>query len=244
MIEKFGIEGTYIIHAKKGYEYHAARIERLFKSMDLNFEFVTDGDPTCFSDALLDTYFCKGIEHILQRGTLSCTLNHILSYEKIVSRKNKYALVFENDPFFTGNFTKEIEQIIAEADKLPKGFIISLENTTLQFPRYKKIKKGTLLYEATIGRCAGAYLLDLQAATNILTDLQTTKCEEVVDWWHNKLIKRKVVKMYWAYPALTEQGSHNGLLSSTISTKRKSTKRRIQWLAQKFYKTYITRWFK
>lgn len=66
----------------------------------------------------------------------------------------------------------------------------------------------------------------------------------MIDWWHNDMIERNVIKMYWAHPALTEQGSHNGLLSAVISTKEKSNKRRISWLAQKFYKTYITRWFK
>jgi diketogulonate reductase-like aldo/keto reductase len=52
-----------------------------------------------------------------------------------------------------------------------------------------------------------------------LEDLKTNKCGYVIDWWHNDLIKRNVIKMYWAYPALTEQGSHNGLLNSTISSK-------------------------
>jgi len=42
----------------------------------------------------------------------------------------------------------------------------------------------------------------------------------------------------------TEQGSHDGLLSATISSKNKSIQHRIAWLAQKYYKTYITRWFK
>lgn len=86
--------------------------------------------------------------------------------------------------------------------------------------------------------------MDLQAAKNILEDLKTNKCNDVIDWWHNDLIKRNIVKMYWAEPPLTEQGSHNGLLYGTISTKNKNTGRRIAWLAQKYYKTYIRRWFK
>lgn len=244
MIEKFGIEGIYIVHAKKGYELHEERINKLFKENGLNFEFVTDGDPTLFTDDLLNRYFCKEIKTILSTGVLSCTLNHILSYEKMVANNNRYAIIFENDPFFIGNFVEKIAKIAAEANTLPEGFIISLEDTSLRFPSYKKIRKGKFLYEATSGRCAGAYMIDLQGAKNILSDLKTNKCEEVIDWWHNTLIKRNIIKMYWAYPALTEQGSHNGLLNSTISSKSKSTKRRIQWLAQKYYKTYITKWFK
>ncbi len=244
MIGQFGIEGVYIVHAKKGYEYHEARINKLFKENGLNFEFVTDGDPSCFSNDLLGKYFSKDIHNILSDGILSCTLNHILIYERIVKNNNRYALVFENDPFFLGNFINQIENVVKEADTLNSGFLISLENTTLKFPPTKKLKKGKLLYAANSGRCAGAYLIDLKAAKDILDDLKENKCKQVIDWWHNSLIDRNVVKMFWADPPLTEQGSHNGLLSSTISSKNKNLKRRISWLAQRYYKTYIARWFK
>lgn len=244
MIEKFGIEGIYIVHVKKGYEVHEARINQLFKELGLQHEFITDGDPAAFDSSILATYFTHTIRTKLRDGVLSCTLNHILSYEQIVKNNNRYALVFENDPFFIGDFIEKIKKVAIEADTLPKGFIISVENTTLEFPPTKSLQKGKVLYEADHGRCAGAYLMDLQAAKNILEDLKTNKCNDVIDWWHNDLIKRNIVKMYWAEPPLTEQGSHNGLLYGTISTKNKNTGRRIAWLAQKYYKTYIRRWFK
>lgn len=243
MVEQFGIEGIYIVHAKQGYEYHAERINKLFGKNGLNFEFVTDGDPTCFTGDLLQKYFSKNIQDVLKPGIISCTLNHIFSYERIVRNNNKFALVFENDPFFLGNFVKQIQKIAREADTLEPGFIISLENTTLKFPETKKLQKGKLLYPASRGRCAGAYLIDLKGAKDILEDLKTTKCHQVIDWWHNLLIERNVVKMYWADPPLIEQGSHNGILSSTISSQKRSIKRRVAWQAQKYYKTYILRWF-
>ncbi len=244
MIEKMGIDGIYVVHAKEGYRYHEERITKLFAASNLPFEFVTDGDPACFTDELLNHYFTAEVQQNLSKGILSCTLNHILSYEKMAARKNRYALVFENDPFFIGNFVAQLEKVTREADSLPPGFLISLENTLLKFPSYKNIQPGKLLYAADYGRCAGAYMLDLKAVTDILQDLKTNKCGEVIDWWHNTLVKRKVVSMYWAHPPLTEQGSHNGLMSSTISSKNKSIQNRIAWLAQKYYKTYITRWFK
>jgi glycosyl transferase, family 25 len=244
MIEAFGIEGIYIVHARKGYEYHEKRINKLFRETGLKFEFVTDGDPECFTPALLDKYFCQNIRELLSDGTLSCTLNHILSYEKIIKNNNRFALVFENDPFFLGDFVKKIINVANEAATLNAGFLISLENTTLKFPAFKKLQPGKLLYPANYGRCAGAYLIDLKGAENILEDLKTNKCRQVIDWWHNSLIDNDIVKMYWAHPPLTEQGSHNGFLSATISTKNKSIQRRISWLVQKYYKTYITGWFK
>jgi len=244
MIEKFGIDGIYIVHAQKGYEYHEERINKLFTTLGLHFEFVTDGDPANFNNGLLKKYFTDDIRQVLSDGVLSCTLNHILSYERMVKNNNRFAIVFENDPFFLGDFVQQIKKIAAEAATLQPGFLISLENTALKFPAYKQLRKGQLLYPSTYGRCAGAYMLDLQAAKDILKELETNKCRQVIDWWHNTLIDRKVVSMYWADPPITEQGSHNGMLSAGISTKKKSLQRRIAWLAQKYYKTYITRWFK
>ncbi|CAN5786902.1 hypothetical protein BH11BAC3_BH11BAC3_45640 [soil metagenome] len=244
MIKQFGIEGVYVVHAKKGYEFHEERINKLFKENGLSFEFVTDGDPVCFTEELLNKYFTKDIRNLLSDGILSCTLNHILIYERIVKNNNKFALVFENDPFFIGDFPTKIVNIAKEAATLKPAFLVSLENTLLKFPPAKNLRKGQLLYAANYGRCAGAYLVDLQGAKDILENLKTNKCAQVIDLWHNTLIERKVVDMYWADPPITEQGSHNGLLSSTISSQRKSLTRRISWLAQKYVKSYITRWFK
>jgi glycosyl transferase family 25 len=166
-----------------------------------------------------------------------------LSYEKIVKNKNKFALVFENDPFFLGDFLKKIEQVANEAKTLEPGFIISLENSTFRFPSVRRIKKGKYLYEAPFGRMAGAYMIDQKAAADILQNLKTEKCCQVIDWWHNTLIDHNIIKMYWAHPPLVEQGSHNGRMSSTISSKNKGYIRRLKWDIQKFYKTYISRWF-
>lgn len=244
MLQEFGIEGIYIVHALQGYEVHEQRLNEIFGGLNLNYEFVTDGDISHFTPALLQKYFCPEIETKLSKGIISCTLNHIFSYEKMAENNNRYALIFENDPFFLGDFLQKIKRVAKEADTLEPGFLISLENTTLRFPDFRKVKKGKYLYEADYGRAAGAYLMDLQAAKNILGHLKTQKCCQVIDWWHNTLVKEKVIRMYWAHPPFVEQGSHNGEMSSTISSKNKSYGRRWRWKAQKFYKMYVYRWFK
>ncbi len=244
MIDELIIEEAFVVHALKGYELHEKRIIELFEKNKLHFEFVTDGDPTFFNKEIIEKYFVKDIEKILSKGVLSCTLNHIYAYERIVSRNIKYAVVFENDPFFLGNFTEKIKRASKEIESLPKGNIISLENSTLKFPSYWATKRGKFLYRAKAGRMAGAYLIDLEGATNILKDLEHNKCHTVIDWWHNTLIERGVIKMYWAHPPLVEQGSHNGCMNSTISSKPSNLIRRINWLLQKCYKLYFKRLFR
>jgi glycosyl transferase family 25 len=240
MLKKFGIEGIYVIHAKKGYEKHEQHINELFNRYKLDFKFITEGEPDNFTNDLLEKYFT--VEYKNPKGQLSCTLNHFLAYEQVVANENKYALIFENDPYFLGDFVKKIEKIVNEVEiNSLDGFIISLENTSLRFPSYWLSKPDQLLYRAKSGRCAGAYLIDLKGANNILEELRHNKCDTIIDTWHNNLIDKGVIKMYWAHPPLVEQGSHNGKLNSVISSKQKSVVRRIQWLCQKYYKTYIRR---
>lgn len=232
------LDAIYVVHAKNGYEMHEARIYSLFKQYQLEFEFVTDGDPSFFTDELLNTYFVPDIKSRLSDGTLSCTLNHILSYQKMIKADVQFAIIFENDPFFLKDFIRNLNLILEEARSLKPGFIISLENTTLKFPPRYLIQKNQYLYKASSGRCAGAYLMDKQAALNMMNDLKLNKCDQVIDWWHNRMIDDKVFEMYWAHPPIVEQGSHNGQMSSTISSKNKNIRRRISWILQKTFKTW------
>lgn len=236
-------QAIYVVHALKGYEFHEKRVIELFGENNLSFEFMADGDVSLITADVLEKYFIPGIEAKLSKGILSCTLNHILCYEKIVAKENRYGLVFENDPFFLTDFPKGIEKLIPEIEKLEGGFLISLENSTLKFPSYWQTQDAKHLYRARMGRMAGAYLINLEGATCILEDLKHKKCDTVIDWWHNDLIERGVVKMYWAHPPLVEQGSHNGYLNSTISSKPRSVTRRISWVILKYFVYYFKRLF-
>jgi len=243
MIENSSIESIYVIHAKKGYELHENRVKSLFKKNNLDFEFVTDGDPSLFTKEILNKYFINNIESKISKGVISCTLNHFYAYIKMIEKNEKYAIIFENDPFFIGDFMDNISKRSNEIQNLNSGFIISIENSTLTFPSIWQTEKNKHIYPASKGRMAGAYIIDLQGAKNIINDLKDIKCNTVIDWWHNNLIKRNIIKMYWLQPAIVEQGSHNGLLSSTISTKSKSKLRRLQWITRKLFKMYIRRLF-
>jgi glycosyl transferase, family 25 len=234
----------YVVHALKGYEYHEKRVQKLFADNDLDFEFVCDGDPTLTNRELLKKYFSETFIDKASVGGMSCTLNHMFAYERLIKSGKKYAIVFENDPFFLMDFTKGLVKIYNEIVQLNEGFIISLENTTLTFPSFFQTTKNKVLYKASAGRMAGAYLIDRIAAQRAIEDLQTTKCGHIIDWWHNQLINRKIVDMYWVHPPLVEQGSHNGMMNASLSAKPASGYRRLAWLVQKYYKMYVRRLFK
>lgn len=238
------IEKTYVVHAKNGYEYHGKRVIELFKKHQIEFEFMTDGDPSNYTPEMLEKFFVTNILDIYTKNKLSCTVNHLLAYEKIVQNGYKYTLMFEDDPCFLGDFQKKITKIIPEIKSLPAGFIISIENTSLRFPSYFQIKKNKYLYQADTGRATGAYIIDLQGAKNILAYLKSNKTDNPIDWLHTIFIQKNVLKMYWAHPPMIEQGSVNGVLSSTVSTKKSSYSRMLIWNIQKLYKNYFLRFFK
>jgi glycosyl transferase, family 25 len=243
MIEKLLQQGVFVVHALKGYEYHEKRLIDLFDKHGISHEFITDGDPIHFTDEILEKYFVPDIKSILSAGVLSCTLNHIYCLEKIVERNLDYALIFENDPFFLGNFVEQLSKMANEIENLSHGFMISLENSTLRLPSYWDIEKNKHLYQASTCRMSGSYLIDRTGAVAILQELKYNKCPTVIDGWHDLLIRQNIIKMFWAHPPLVEEGSHNGHLNATISTKPRSLFRRITWSAQKLYKLYIRRLF-
>ena len=127
-LKDHGVDGIYVVHAKKGYEFHENRINRIFGELEMQHEFVTDGDISNFTPELLQKYFSEDIYSKLSQGVLSCTLNHIFCYEKLVQNQNKYALVFENDVIFLGDFLSSMTSVIKEADQLKPGFILSLDS--------------------------------------------------------------------------------------------------------------------
>jgi glycosyl transferase, family 25 len=243
--KQLGIDQIYIVHGITGYEAREQMLQDLLgKQFGLDFDFITESHDKEKNEAWVKQYFVPDITARLSKGATFCTLVHFLIYEKFLAGNERYAVIFENDVCFLGDFNKEIVPIVKEADTLPQGFIVSLENSTLRFPSWRVTKRNKHLYEAQQGRCAGAYLIDRKAAQNMLNELAINKCAKVIDWWHNELVDRKIVKMYWAHPAITEQGSFNGKLPSSISTRADGHVRRWKWLLQKFYKMYVIRWFK
>lgn len=235
--------GVYVVHALKGYEMHEARLHEVLGKLGIAFELVTEGDVSLFTDELLHAHFTPELIATNKLGVISCTLNHMMAYRRLLASENQYALVLENDPCILRNFEQRLSRTMQEVRLLEPGFIVSLENTSLTAPSVWQTRRNRVIYRAICGRMAGAYLIDRKGAANALADLQQHKCNYAVDWWHYMMCIDNVLRMYWAHPPLFEQGSHNGLLQGPISTRSKSLKRRINFLIQKYFKYSVRRLF-
>ncbi len=233
----------FVIHAPTGYEFQGQRVTKLLAKQDLDFEFIHEESAEHLNE-LVNKYCDPDLINKFRKGGIACTVSHILALEKFLETGKKFALIFEDDPCFLGDFTSRLNKHTNEIHRLEEGFIISLENTNLKFPSFFQTKKNKHLYQASMGRMACAYLVDIKGAQNALNDLKTNKCGVIIDWWHNSLIKNKVIRLYWLHPPLVEQGSINGKMNSTISSRPHNIRRRISWLLQKAYKMTFRRLFK
>lgn len=235
----------HIIHGLVKFSERERILERKLKQeLDLDYTLITEHENNDVNEGMIQQYFTPDIRNVMKPGPLYCTLVHLLSYKKIIKDDSPLTVIFENDVCFFKHFKERLDLVLAETHTLEKGFIISLENSTLKFPRIRDVKAGKYIYPASTGRCAGAYIIDKTAAERILFYLQDNPCDRVIDWWHNKLIKDNVIKMYWAHPPLNEQGSSNGEISSSLSFRKKSFVRAITWRLQCYYKYYLVRMFK
>ena len=80
------MKNIFVIHALKGYEFHSERIKKLFSQYHLDFEFITEGDPSLTNKDIINSFFVSNIDKVLSAGVLSCTLNHIYAYKKIIEK--------------------------------------------------------------------------------------------------------------------------------------------------------------
>ena len=82
------------------------------------------------------------------------------------------------------------------------------------------------------------------AAKLFLEDATTNKVNDIIDWWHNQLIDKGLLKIYWCFPTIVEQGSHNGLIDSALDDKKKGVYFKTKFRIEKFYKKHIRVLFK
>ena len=176
LIDAIG-KNVFVVHAKSGYEDHEEWINSLFDKHNLDFKYFTDGDVSLITPDHLRKYFTPDIKSKYSLAGISCTLNPILLYKKVIDEKIKLALIFEDDACFLGAFVKKLNRMTKEMQTLEKGFIISLENTPLTFPSFWETKKNKYLYEAEKGRMTAAYIIDYEGARRAYEDLNHNKCK-------------------------------------------------------------------
>ncbi|CAG5083861.1 glycosyltransferase family 25 protein [Parvicella tangerina] len=237
------VDKVYVVHVSTDQQ----REEHMTKELgrfNIPFEFMMKGDKSDITEELVREYFV-GEEMANGVGTAqqSCSYKHLSIYEKILEDEVEDALIFEDDIYLSDNFIQVFNDTIDELKSLPQEkqdkALINFENSTLQVVHPGKRVEGKHLYESPKSRCAGAYYMNKALAKAITEHRIQHKCNKIIDWYHNELVKEIDLQHYWCHPPVVEQGSHNGKIQSLIDDKKFGPIRQITWKISRWYKHKI-----
>lgn len=227
-------EKAFIIHVR-GNKEREIYIKEQLKVTPFDYEFIEDGNIEDLTEDRLSTYFSGDL--LNATPTSSCAFKHLLAYEAIVKNKLPYACIIEDDIEFTDNFTEVFKKSIAESNREKlEAFFISYEHSLSLFIRRSELKKNKILYKKQQTRCAGFYMIDYDAAKMMLEQAKHEKIHFPIDHWHNELIKKGLLNVYWSHPTIANQLSHNGKFASLIDGKAYGSKRVVIYKLKILYK--------
>jgi len=243
-----GIQG-YIVHVKTAHEREKHMLSQI-GNLPFKFKFILAGDQEDLTAEIKNSYFTQSMQECYSKGAISCTYKHILALEDMIKNNISYGIIFENDIFLSGNFTNAVNKAIAEVkERNIKNFYLSLEDSLLVFVKGSERVKGRTVYKIERGkynvkngyntRCAGAYIVDLEAAKSVVEEVKKNKCAQVSDWFWTHLVSSNIVDLYYLHPTVASQGSHNGRLGSLFAGVNR--RGRLSYYIQKAYKRLLWR---
>ena len=228
---------TYVIHVR-GNKERENYIRNELKKFNIDFEFILNGNMDDMTNEDLNKYFKDDFKIISPRS--SCTIKHFFVYERMVENNIPCALVFEDDIELFSDFQTVFDQSLNEIKKEKlESCVISYESSTQEFISSSEELPGKVIYQKPHGRCAGAYLIDLTAAKKILDYGIKNKSNVCMDWFHNEIANKDLIKIYWCHPTIAEQQSHNGKIQSLLDEKKQGKYFRFKYFIQKVYKQKI-----
>jgi glycosyl transferase family 25 len=231
------IDKVYVLHVKIGYEDRALHMEKLLKKHAIEFEYILDHDISDLKEENLAKYYAKN--HTLDNPNKSVGMKHIQILELIVENEFKNTLVFEDDVFLNDNFSEIVLKAMKELKEHKGGYAISLGNAANHYTKKNLIVPGKLLYKNIKHRASDSYIINFEAAKNRLEWFKKNRTVLPAGHMYNQIDIEVNNTIYWMEPPIVEQGSQNGLMNSSIQTKK--TFQRLRWLLRDFNKKYLNR---
>jgi GR25 family glycosyltransferase involved in LPS biosynthesis len=231
------IDHIYVVHCKQYPERHTY-LQKIFDTLNIPkdyYDFVVNTHKSDMTDETVlkyytvdtdirgkelkiigeETYLTKDIS----RGSISCGINHINIWQKVLETEYNNVLVLEDDIIFQQD---TIKNLVEATMQLPKKFsFCSLEEGAgLKVTNYitKNIDQDVMFYKVPDGRmrCTGSYITNKDTCHRLMTFNMKRKFSLEIDmqlWLYGKL---KLIDVYWVYPSVFVQGSQNGTYVSGI----------------------------
>ena len=150
----------------------------------------------------------------LRSGQISCTYKHYLALKDIVENQYKYAVIMEDNIYFTGDVSKRIELWINQLNTLyPEWDVIfdtdwNTYREGITTPTIHVYPKSNEINEFGHGgtRCAQFYLLTQKCAKQLYENY--IPFNNAPDWWMNDLFRKLNIKSFWAEPSIVNLYPH------------------------------------
>jgi len=232
-----GLDGILIINAR----HLVQRREHVMVQLDalgLSYEFIHEYDAVDVTEALVDRYFPK--LKTLLRSQMSCALKHLRAHEIVVERGWKNALILEDDVVLAPNFLLGLNDALkdgAELTAAPK--VIFLGHGGNYYTPKSRRRPGQKLYIATKGRFGDAYIIDYETAVRRSGWMHENGINKTTDNLFDMIDGQLGIELYWFEEPIVEQGSKNGLFSSTLDPLPPKLIQKMLFNLEKLRRKYI-----
>jgi hypothetical protein len=121
-------------------------------------------------------------EFFLSPGEIGCALSHLGVYKLLLESNENSIIIFEDDVLFDESMSKDIlMKLQSFIDSQENPAVIALYDSTFKYGKPVDQIDNYAIYKTTSFWCTHGYIINRQAAKNIL-NLQTP-IAFVIDWW-------------------------------------------------------------
>ncbi|MGZ8157175.1 MAG: glycosyltransferase family 25 protein [Methylobacter sp.] len=206
------LDGVYVINVK-AFDQRRAFMETQLLSHDMTSEFILDGDADELTAEIVNQYF---IGDNLSANQMSCALKHIMALERIVEKKQRQALVLEDDAIFSPGFNEGLHYALAESPRFDGPKVVFIGCGGNFYTPQSRRKPGQHLYVGTRGRFADSYIIDFNTAQKRLDWIKSNKVSLPIDNQFEKIDRELGISMLWLEEPVVEQGSKAGVFMSAL----------------------------
>lgn len=227
-----GLDAIFVIHATS-FTQRRQFIEAQMKTLGLPFEFVLDFDIPDIPEDLRRQIFR---DDSLSPAQQSCALKHWQAHRLMVERQIPRALVLEDDVILSAAFWPALEGLMQEELVLGDPHVTFLGCGGHYYVPHDQIRPGQWLYPRNQGKFADSYILSLETAKRRLDWIESNGITQPIDHTFEHIDRVLGTPMFWLEPPVVEQGSHNGMFSSTLDKSHPLWFQALQFRWKKFWR--------
>lgn len=218
-----GLDAIYVLNVK-AFRERLASITAQLAQFGLEAEIIHAWDPADITPEMERRWFVPGVLSMAQR---SCALKHVEALQRICARRQKRALVLEDDAILAPDFADGVQRALAEAGNYAEASVIFIGSGGNFYTPRSQREPGRYLYPGARGRFADSYIISDTAARMRLDWIAQHRIDEPMDNQFETIDRQTGIQMLWLEDPVVEQGSKSGRFVTAID---KQHPRWLQWL--------------